>query len=51
LPVYFNSLQNTFIRTASGDQRATDYEINALLREQSFGIMPEKPVRHIGKIA
>ncbi len=43
-PVYFNSLQNTFIRTASGDQRATDYEINALLREQSFGIMSEKPV-------
>jgi ATP-dependent DNA helicase RecG len=43
-PVYFNSLQNIFIRTASGDQRATDYEINALLREQSFGIMSEKPV-------
>ena len=43
-PVYFNSLQNTFIRTASGDQRATDYEINTLLREQSFGIMSEKPV-------
>ncbi len=43
-PVYFNSLQNTFIRTASGDQRATDYEINALLREQSFGIMSAKPV-------
>ncbi|MDR2890576.1 MAG: putative DNA binding domain-containing protein [Alistipes sp.] len=43
-PVYFNSLQNTFIRTASGDQRATDYEINALLREQSFGMMSEKPV-------
>ena len=43
-PVYFNSLQNTFIRTASGDQRATDYEINVLLREQSFGIMSEKPV-------
>ena len=43
-PVYFNSLQNTYIRTGSGDQRATDYEINALLREQSFGIMSEKPV-------
>ena len=43
-PVYFNALQNTFIRTASGDQRATDYEINALLREQSFGMMSEKPV-------
>jgi ATP-dependent DNA helicase RecG len=43
-PVYFNSLQNTFIRTASGDQRATDYEINVLLREQSFGVMSAKPV-------
>jgi predicted HTH transcriptional regulator len=42
-PVYFNSLHNTFIRTASGDQRATDYEINTLLREQSFGIMSAKP--------
>jgi len=37
-PVYFNSLKNTFVRTASGDQRATDSEINALFREQSFGI-------------
>jgi ATP-dependent DNA helicase RecG len=37
-PVYFNSLTNTFVRTGSGDQRATDSEINALLREQSFGI-------------
>jgi ATP-dependent DNA helicase RecG len=43
-PVYFNSLQNTFIRTASGDQRATDYEINTLLREQTFGTMSAKPV-------
>jgi len=39
-PVYFKSLQNTFIRTGSGDQRATNYEINALLREQSFGTLP-----------
>lgn len=43
-PVYFNSLQNTFIRTASGDQRASDYEINALYREQSFGTMSAKTV-------
>jgi len=43
-PVYFNSLQNTFIRTASGDQRATEYEINALYRDQSFGTMSSKPV-------
>jgi len=43
-PVYFNSLQNTFIRTGSADHRATDYEINVLFREQSFGIMSEKLV-------
>jgi ATP-dependent DNA helicase RecG len=43
-PVYFNSLQNTFIRTGSGDHRATDYEINVLFREQSFGVMSERPV-------
>ena len=43
-PVYFNSLQNTFIRTGSTDHRATDYEINVLFREQLFGIMSEKPV-------
>jgi ATP-dependent DNA helicase RecG len=43
-PVYFNSLQNTFIRTGSGDQRATEYEINALYRDQSFGIMSALPV-------
>ena len=43
-PVYFNNLQNTFIRTGSGDQRATDNEINALLRDQSFGVRSEKTV-------
>ena len=41
-PVYFNSLQNTFIRTASGDQRASEQEINALYRDQSFGTMSGK---------
>ncbi|GHT47948.1 hypothetical protein AGMMS49965_26170 [Bacteroidia bacterium] len=43
-PIYFNSLQNTFIRAASGDQRATEYEINALYRDQSFGMMSSKLV-------
>jgi len=43
-PVYFNSLRNTFIRTASGDQRATETEINALLRDQLFGVMSARPV-------
>ena len=36
-PVYFNTQSNTFIRTASGDQRATKEEIDAMLRDQSFG--------------
>ncbi|HLD04776.1 MAG TPA: RNA-binding domain-containing protein [Candidatus Nanoarchaeia archaeon] len=35
-PVYFNSLLNTFIRTGSGDQRATKEEIDALYRNSSF---------------
>ena len=34
-PVFFNTLANTFIRTASGDQRATEQEINALYRDQA----------------
>jgi predicted HTH transcriptional regulator len=42
--VYYNSLQNTFIRTGSGDQRATEFEINALFRDQTFGTMSEKTV-------
>jgi ATP-dependent DNA helicase RecG len=42
-PVFFNSLQNTFVRTGSGDQRASEYEINALYREQSFGVMSALP--------
>ena len=41
-PVYFNGLANTFIRTGSGDQRASEFEINALYRDQSFGTMSEK---------
>jgi len=43
-PVYYNSLANTFIRTGSGDQRATEFEINALFRDQTFGTMSEKTV-------
>jgi ATP-dependent DNA helicase RecG len=43
-PVYFNSLINTFIRSASGDQRATESEINAMLRDQLFGVMSARPV-------
>ena len=35
-PVYFNTLFNTFIRTGSGDQRATREEIDAMYRNSSF---------------
>ncbi|MFH1459435.1 MAG: RNA-binding domain-containing protein [Candidatus Omnitrophota bacterium] len=35
-PIYFNSLANTFVRTGSGDQRATKEEIDALYRNSSF---------------
>ncbi len=36
-PVYYNSLSNTFIRTGSGDIRATKEEIDSMYRDQSFG--------------
>lgn len=36
-PVYFKSLNNTFIRRGSSDQRATRTEIDAMFRDQSFG--------------
>jgi ATP-dependent DNA helicase RecG len=35
-PIYFNSQSNTFIRTASGDQRATQEEIDSFFRNASF---------------
>ena len=43
-PVYFNGVQNTFIRTGSGDQQASEFEINALYRDQKFGTMSGKVV-------
>ncbi|MCF8070652.1 MAG: putative DNA binding domain-containing protein [Desulfobacterales bacterium] len=36
-PVYFNNIKNTFIRRTSGDQRATQAEIDAMYRDQAFG--------------
>jgi ATP-dependent DNA helicase RecG len=42
--VYFNGVQNTFIRTGSGDQQASEFEINALYRDQTFGTMSGKTV-------
>ena len=44
-PVYFNGIQNTFIRTGSGDQQASEFEINALYRDQAFGTMSAKTVK------
>lgn len=36
-PIYINSPINTFIRVGSGDQRATDFEVRAMQRDQAFG--------------
>lgn len=43
-PVYFNSQANTFIRSASGDQRATKEEIDAMYRDQAFGTHTSKAI-------
>ena len=48
-PVFFsNNLANTFIRTSSGDQRATDMEILAIQCDQAFGIRSEVTIPGIG---
>jgi len=36
-PIYFNSPKNSFIRTASGDQRLTEHEIDSLYRDSAYG--------------
>ncbi|MFU8843377.1 MAG: RNA-binding domain-containing protein [Bacteroidales bacterium] len=36
-PVWFNNPKNTFIRTSSGDQRATQEEVDAMYRDSAFG--------------
>ncbi len=36
-PVYIGVPSNTFIRVGSGDQRATEFEIRAMMRDQAFG--------------
>lgn len=43
-PVFFNEYKNIFIRTGSGDQRASDFEVNTIIREQEFGIRSEREV-------
>ena len=48
-PVYFgNNLNNTYIRVGSGDQRATDIEIDILMREKTFGMKSEMEVDGTG---
>lgn len=47
-PVYFGSLENTFIRMGSGDQRATQQEIMSMIRDQSFGIQSQKSIPDTG---
>lgn len=36
-PVYFNTQYNTYLRKGSADQKATQIEIDALFRDQTFG--------------
>lgn len=43
-PIYFTSERNPFIRTGSGDRRATDMEIMAMFRDQAFGTKSEQIV-------
>ena len=47
-PIYFNTPANTFVRTASGDQRATKEEIDALFRDQAFGTQTDKVIDGLG---
>lgn len=48
-PVYYgNNLNNTFVRIGSGDQRATDIEIDILMREKTFGMKSEMEVDGTG---
>ena len=46
-PVYYNSLANTFIRTASGDQKASKEEIDAMYRDQRFGTQSSRKADRI----
>jgi len=36
-PIFYDNPKNTFIRTGSGDQRATQEETNSLFRDSTFG--------------
>ena len=41
-PVWYTGITNTFIRSGSGDRRATEMEVNAMLRDQAFGIRSDE---------
>ena len=43
-PIYYGNPINTFIRTGSGDRRATETEIMAMMRDQAFGSKSEQVV-------
>ncbi len=43
-PVYFDSQHNTFIRTGSGDRRATQEEIDSFYRNAAFGEKDNEPL-------
>ena len=43
-PIYFGSTNNCFIRTGSGDRRATEFEVMAMMRDQAFGSRSELPL-------
>lgn len=46
--LYFGNPTNTFIRIGSGDQRATEGEIRAMFRNQSFGKKTEETIPESG---
>ena len=43
-PIYFGNPINTFIRTGSGDRRATESEVMAMMRDQAFGSKSEMTI-------
>lgn len=48
-PIYFSNPQNTFIRRGSADHRATNQEIDAMFRDQSYGTKTNEQVDNSSK--
>ena len=44
-PIYFGNPHNTFLRSGSGDRRAEDMEIDAMMRDQAFGSKSEEVIK------